>query len=128
MGISSSTVLTADVAVVGGGVAGSSVAAVLASAGLGVVLVEREARFRDRVRGESIHPWWLPSSRCSVSATSSAEPDQRHLASVTHGRLFATPYQSPQPPLWEWGVEDWLMVLRVPPYHARRQRSVDPSW
>jgi 2-polyprenyl-6-methoxyphenol hydroxylase-like FAD-dependent oxidoreductase len=53
----SCSVLTADVAVVGGGVAGSSVAAVLASAGLGVVLVEREARFRDRVRGEGIHPW-----------------------------------------------------------------------
>ncbi len=56
------------------------------------------------------------------------QPDQRHLASVTHGRLFATPYQSAQPPLWEWGAEDWLMVLRVPPYHARRQRSVDPNW
>jgi hypothetical protein len=56
------------------------------------------------------------------------QPDQRHLASVTHGRLFATPYQSPQPPLWEWGTEDWLMVLRAPPYHARRQRSVDPQW
>jgi menaquinone-9 beta-reductase len=56
MGISSS-VITADVAVVGGGVAGSSVAAVLAQAGLGVVLVERETRFRDRVRGEGIHPW-----------------------------------------------------------------------
>jgi 2-polyprenyl-6-methoxyphenol hydroxylase-like FAD-dependent oxidoreductase len=51
--------LSTDVAVIGGGVAGSSVAAVLAQAGLGVVLVEREARFRDRVRGESIHPWGI---------------------------------------------------------------------
>ena len=46
-----------DVAIVGGGVAGASVAAALAAAGLGVVVVEREARFRDRVRGECIHPW-----------------------------------------------------------------------
>lgn len=46
-----------DVAIVGGGVAGASVAATLATAGLGVVVVEREPRFRDRVRGESIHPW-----------------------------------------------------------------------
>lgn len=46
-----------DVAVVGGGVAGASLAAVLAQAGLRVAIVEREARFRDRVRGESIHPW-----------------------------------------------------------------------
>jgi 2-polyprenyl-6-methoxyphenol hydroxylase-like FAD-dependent oxidoreductase len=57
LGIFRSSALTADIAVVGGGVAGSSVAAVLAQIGLGVVLVEREARFRDRVRGEGIHPW-----------------------------------------------------------------------
>ena len=46
-----------DVAIVGGGVAGASLAAALAKARLGVVVVEREPRFRDRVRGESIHPW-----------------------------------------------------------------------
>jgi putative transposase len=56
------------------------------------------------------------------------QPDQRHLASMAHGRLFATPYRSPQPPLWEWGADDWLMVLRAPPYHPRRQRRVDPGW
>jgi menaquinone-9 beta-reductase len=53
----SQRVQTVDVAIVGGGVAGSSVAAALATAGIGVVLIEREPRFRDRVRGESIHPW-----------------------------------------------------------------------
>lgn len=52
-----STRLTTDVVVIGGGVAGASAGAVLARMGLGVVLIEREARFRDRVRGESIHPW-----------------------------------------------------------------------
>ncbi len=46
-----------DVVVVGGGIAGSSLAAALASAGLEVLVVEREARFRDRVRGDSIFPW-----------------------------------------------------------------------
>jgi 2-polyprenyl-6-methoxyphenol hydroxylase-like FAD-dependent oxidoreductase len=61
--ISNSTSLTADVAVIGGGVAGSSVAAVLAQAGLGVVLIEREAQYRDRVRGESIHPWGVRELR-----------------------------------------------------------------
>ena len=49
--------VTADVAIVGGGVAGSSLAAALAGAGLGVVLIERESRFRDRIRGEALHPW-----------------------------------------------------------------------
>jgi hypothetical protein len=38
------------------------------------------------------------------------QPDQRHLATVTHERLFETPYWSPQPPLWELS-DDWLTVL-----------------
>lgn len=46
-----------DVAVVGGGVAGSTFAGVLARAGLGVIVIEKELVFRDRVRGEGIHPW-----------------------------------------------------------------------
>jgi 2-polyprenyl-6-methoxyphenol hydroxylase-like FAD-dependent oxidoreductase len=48
-----------DVAIVGGGVAGASLAAVLAQAELGVAVIEREPRFRDRVRGESMHPWGM---------------------------------------------------------------------
>jgi 2-polyprenyl-6-methoxyphenol hydroxylase-like FAD-dependent oxidoreductase len=52
-----------DVVVVGGGIAGSSVASALAKTGLGVVVVERERRFRDRVRGESIHPWGVGVAR-----------------------------------------------------------------
>ena len=49
--------LDVEVAVVGGGVAGSSLALVLARAGVDVALVEREPRFRDRVRGDSLFPW-----------------------------------------------------------------------
>lgn len=49
--------LSVDVAIVGGGVVGASIAVALATAGLGVAVVEREPRFRDRVRGEGIHPW-----------------------------------------------------------------------
>lgn len=48
---------TFDVAIVGGGIAGSALGATLAAAGLGVVVVERERRFRDRIRGEALHPW-----------------------------------------------------------------------
>lgn len=48
---------TVDVAIIGGGVAGSSLAITLSRAGLDVALVEREPRFRDRIRGEAIHPW-----------------------------------------------------------------------
>ena len=46
-----------DVVVVGGGIAGSCLAGVLARGGLGVLLLEREAAFRDRVRGELTFPW-----------------------------------------------------------------------
>jgi len=55
--MASGSSLTADVAVVGGGVAGSSLAAALARAGLGVVVIKREPHFRDRVRGEGLMPW-----------------------------------------------------------------------
>lgn len=51
-----------DVAIVGGGVAGSALAAGLADAGFGVVLIEREPRFRDRVRGEGLHPWGVKAA------------------------------------------------------------------
>ncbi|MFT4039836.1 MAG: NAD(P)/FAD-dependent oxidoreductase [Thermomicrobiales bacterium] len=46
-----------DVVIVGGGVAGGDLALVLSRAGLAVTLVEREATFRDRVRGDSLFPW-----------------------------------------------------------------------
>jgi 2-polyprenyl-6-methoxyphenol hydroxylase-like FAD-dependent oxidoreductase len=46
-----------DVIVVGGGLAGSTLAGVLARSGLGVLVVEREARFRDRIRREVTWPW-----------------------------------------------------------------------
>src|SRR5262245_55246449 len=52
-----------DVVVIGGGVAGSTLAGVLARAGLGVLVGEREARFRDRVRGEAIWPWGVDEAR-----------------------------------------------------------------
>jgi 2-polyprenyl-6-methoxyphenol hydroxylase-like FAD-dependent oxidoreductase len=42
---------------VGGGIAGGSLAIVLARAGVSVALVEREAAFRDRIRGDSMFPW-----------------------------------------------------------------------
>src|SRR5215213_801778 len=46
-----------DVIVIGGGIAGSVLAGVLARSGLGVLVLEKEARFRDRVRGETTWPY-----------------------------------------------------------------------
>lgn len=46
-----------DVAIAGGGFAGASLAGVLARGGLRVIVIEREERFRDRIRGEFTWPW-----------------------------------------------------------------------
>ena len=54
---------THDVLIVGGGVAGASLAIVLSRSGFDVAVIEREARFRDRVRGEGIHPWGYREAR-----------------------------------------------------------------
>lgn len=48
---------TVDIAIIGGGVAGSSLAIVLQRAGWRTLVVEREPLFKDRVRGEACHPW-----------------------------------------------------------------------
>lgn len=52
-----------DVIVVGGGIGGSTLAGLLARSGLGVLVVEKEARYRDRVRGESTYPWGVAEAR-----------------------------------------------------------------
>lgn len=46
-----------DLVVVGGGLGGAALATVMARTGAQVLVVEREARFRDRVHGEGIFPW-----------------------------------------------------------------------
>ena len=46
-----------DIVVVGGGIAGSALAALLAPTGRSVFVLERLTEFRDRVHGEFMHPW-----------------------------------------------------------------------
>ena len=46
-----------DVVTIGGGLAGASLAAVMAERGARVLVLERETRFKDRVRGEALFPW-----------------------------------------------------------------------
>lgn len=48
---------SADVVVVGGGIAGSALATVLARDGYDVVVLERQTVYRDKVRGEAISCW-----------------------------------------------------------------------
>ena len=52
-----------DLVIVGGGLAGSSLALVMAQQGASVLVLEREEHFRDRVRGEAVHAWGTVESR-----------------------------------------------------------------
>jgi 2-polyprenyl-6-methoxyphenol hydroxylase-like FAD-dependent oxidoreductase len=51
------SIMQYDLAVVGGGLAGASLAMALAIHGARVVIVEHQPMFRDRIRGEVTHPW-----------------------------------------------------------------------
>ena len=52
-----------EVVVVGAGMAGASIATVLARAGIQVLLLERQRAYRDRVRGEFLAPWGILEAR-----------------------------------------------------------------
>src|SRR5438105_1415328 len=52
-----------DAIVVGGGLGGSALADQLARAGRSVLVLERETRFKDRVRGENMLPWGVAAAR-----------------------------------------------------------------
>ena len=52
-----------DAITVGGGLAGSTFAAELTRAGHQVLVLERETRFKDRVRGENMLPWGVAAAR-----------------------------------------------------------------
>lgn len=53
-----------DVVIVGAGIAGAALAAALARAGLGILLLEASESYVDRVRGEAIVPWGLAEAQC----------------------------------------------------------------
>ncbi len=54
---------TFDLAIVGGGIAGGALATVMARRGARVLLLERETRYRDHIRGEILWQWGLAEAR-----------------------------------------------------------------
>lgn len=52
-----------DVIIVGAGFAGAALARTLANQNIQVMVLEREQTFRDRVRGEYMHPWGVTEAK-----------------------------------------------------------------
>jgi 2-polyprenyl-6-methoxyphenol hydroxylase-like FAD-dependent oxidoreductase len=52
-----------DIVVVGGGIAGSAFAKAASERGLRVTVLERQTAYRDKVRGEFMHPWGVAEAR-----------------------------------------------------------------
>ena len=52
-----------DLILVGGGLGGCALAKVMADAGARTLVLEQEARFKDRVRGEFLPPWGVAEAR-----------------------------------------------------------------
>src|SRR5215469_9408126 len=55
--------MTYDLIVVGGGIAGASLAQRMAKGGARVLVLEQETEFRDRIRGECLQPWGVGEAR-----------------------------------------------------------------
>ena len=71
---------------------------------------------------------WLYGEQLTVAFADEAlaqyqvsyQPDRWQLSAVVETQLFETPYRSPQLSFWSRDEVEWLSVIRVPPYAARR--------
>jgi 2-polyprenyl-6-methoxyphenol hydroxylase-like FAD-dependent oxidoreductase len=54
---------TYDIITVGGGLGGSALAKAMTEHGARVLVLERERQFKDRVRGEQMHPWGVAEAQ-----------------------------------------------------------------
>jgi menaquinone-9 beta-reductase len=80
-----------EVIVVGGGIAGSALAANLAREGISTLVLERETKFRDRIRGENVHPWGV------AEAKALGIDDVLRRAGATEVSRFETRFGAPAP-------------------------------
>jgi 2-polyprenyl-6-methoxyphenol hydroxylase-like FAD-dependent oxidoreductase len=121
-----------DLIVVGGGIAGSSLAGTVAQAGARVLVLERERAFKDRVRGEWVAPWGvveaeqlgtlevlrehahahdLPFHHTGVHALSH-QADNLVERSTVHRPALAFFHPDAQEALLGWAIEQGAEVIR----------------
>lgn len=92
--------LTYDVVIAGAGIGGSALATVLARAGLGVLVLEKETEYHDRVRGEWLAPWGVAETRRLGLYDTLLAAGGHHLAEHrTYGAEHATPSSLAEVPL-----------------------------
>jgi menaquinone-9 beta-reductase len=97
-----------DLTIVGGGLSGAALGVALAAKGARVLIVEREASFRDRVRGEVTHPWGVAEaitlgiyepllSTCAHTTRWWATPQgRRDLVATTQGSMGCLNFHHPE--------------------------------
>lgn len=57
-----------------------------------------------------------------VQYTVAYQPDQKQFRAVADPQIYETQYRSPQLTLWQFGDDERLKLLRLPPLKVRRQR------
>ena len=130
-----------DLLIIGGGIAGASLAGAMAKQGARVLVLESETRFRDRVRGEAIMPWGVIEARAlgiyDVLVAAGAVPitywdsyqgadrsGHRNLVSTTaiKEHILACYHPYMQEALLQWAQDSGASVKR-----GARARSVEAA-
>lgn len=108
---------TYDVVTVGGGLGGSVLAMAMAAEGYRVLVLEREIRFRDRVRGEFIFPWGVAEAR-------SLGIYEALLAAGGHHPSYWVDYAGPIPlPVRDFAEDTPQRVRGLSLYHPAMQEA-----
>jgi menaquinone-9 beta-reductase len=107
-----------DIVTVGGGVGGAALAKAMVERGHRVLVIEREARFRDRVRGEFVFPW-------GVAEAKELGVYEAILQAGGHHPAYWAEYAGPEPLPPRDFAEDTPQRLRgLCIYHPRLQEAL----